>query len=101
VSTNSDGGAAAAINFNPSNPYTWTFATSTNPIGGFMPSQFNLVTSGFLNSTAGGTFSFSEVGNNLDLNFTPVPEPSTWALMGAGVLALATFGVRRRRQARA
>jgi hypothetical protein len=34
------------------------------------------------------------------LNFTPVPEPSTWALMiaGGGMLAIAAF---RRRRGRA
>jgi autotransporter-associated beta strand protein len=98
---NSSGGPASAVNFNPAIPYSWTFASSTNAISGFLPSQFNLNMSGFMNGIAGGGFSFSEVGNNLELNFTPVPEPSTWALMGAGVLALSTLEVRRRRRATA
>ncbi|HEY5080076.1 MAG TPA: PEP-CTERM sorting domain-containing protein [Opitutaceae bacterium] len=31
------------------------------------------------------------------MNFTPVPEPSTWALLGSGLAAVALFGLRRRR----
>jgi fibronectin-binding autotransporter adhesin len=100
VSTNSTGGAAAAINFNAGVPYSWTFASSSSAITGFNPNQFNLV-SNFINSTGGGTFSFTESGNNLDLNFTPVPEPSTWAMIGLGVLGMAAVGLRKRRSARA
>jgi len=101
VSTNSTGGAANAINFNPATMYSWMFATSPTTITGFNPLQFNLITGGFTNSTGGGTFGISEIGDNLYLNFTPVPEPSTWALMGAGVMALIPFGLRRRRLAKA
>jgi autotransporter-associated beta strand protein len=101
VSTDASGNATSAINFNPMNAYSWTFATSPSAIGGFTAGQFHLVTGGFLNGTAGGTFSVSEVGDNLDLNFTPVPEPSTWALIGSGVLAMGLFGIRRRLSARA
>lgn len=101
VSINASGGAAPAINFNSGLSYSWTFATSPSAITGFNASQFNLVTSGFANSTGGGIFSFSEVGDNLDLNFTPVPEPSTWALIGAGIFAVVPFALRRRRMARA
>jgi autotransporter-associated beta strand protein len=99
ISTNSTGGNAAAINFNPAVPYSWTFASSSTPITGFNPNQFNLVSS-FLNGTNGGTFSFAESGNNLELNFTPVPEPSTWALLAAGVFTVLPLAVRRRRLAR-
>jgi fibronectin-binding autotransporter adhesin len=96
-SVNAGGSAAAALNFNSGTPYSWTFATTPTIIIGFAANQFVLNATGFANGTGGGTFSFSQVGNNLDLNFTPVPEPSTWALMGTGVLAAAAFAVRRRR----
>jgi len=100
VSANSTGGSAPTLNFNPASSYSWTFANASS-ITGFNAADFNIITSGFTNSTGGGSFSVSEVGNNLDLNFTPVPEPSTWVLMGAGTLALGFAALRRRCVARA
>jgi autotransporter-associated beta strand protein len=100
-SVTSSGSPANAINFNSSSSYSWMFATSSSTITGFNAGDFNIVTSGFLNSAGGGTFGLSEAGDNLYLNFTPVPEPSTWTLMGAGLVALLVpFAVRRRRLVR-
>jgi autotransporter-associated beta strand protein len=96
LSVNSSGNPAAAINFNPANAYAWKFAASGSAIAGFSASQFNLVTMGFSNSTAGGTFSFTEIGNNLFLDFTPVPEPATWALLLAGAALVGLVAWRQR-----
>jgi fibronectin-binding autotransporter adhesin len=95
-----NGNAANALNFSAGNSYSWTFATTPTAIASFSTNQFVINRSGFLNSV-GGMFSISQVGNNLDLNFSPVPEPSTWALIGSGVIALGLFGVRRRIAAKA
>lgn len=104
VSVNSSGGGAAAINFNAAQSYAWTFATmassaNSGTITGFNSNLFNLVPSEFTNSLAGGTFSFSLSNDqrSLLLNFTPVPEPSTYVLMGTGLSLLAGAAWRRRR----
>jgi len=91
VSIGASGNASPAINFNPANSYSWMFATSSSAIVGFAPNQFNLVATGFGNLTNGGVFSFSESGDSLFLNFTPVPEPSTWSMLAMGLFAVVPF----------
>jgi hypothetical protein len=51
----------------------------------------------FTNGTDSGGFFVPQSVNDLMPNFTPVPEPSTWALMAGGLSALAGATVRRRR----
>jgi|GEM_PF-1172767 len=98
---NAGGLPAMAVNFNSANSYSWMFGSSSSAISGFLPggAQFNILTAGFMNPTNAGTFSISENGmNQLFLNFTPVPEPSTWALLGSGVISLFFFALYRRRR---
>jgi autotransporter-associated beta strand protein len=84
--------------FNPTLSYSWMIL-SANSITGFATDKFTINTSGFQNSTMGGTFTLLEEGSTtLALDFTPAPEPSTWALLGGGVL-LVGLVVRRRRAA--
>ena len=85
-----------ALNFNASNTYAWTFANATT-ITGFDASEFSLDRSAFSNTSA-GQFFVSQSGNSLVLNFTPVPEPSTYVLMGTGLSLLAASALRRRRR---
>jgi hypothetical protein len=100
-SINSMGNLAPAQNFSSSTPYSWTFASSTSAISGFNANQFQIFDGSFQNSIGVGYFTVSESGNNLLLNFSPVPEPSTWCLIGAGALVIVPLALRRRRSARA
>ncbi len=94
------GNPAPALNFNASTSYSWMFATAANTIAGFNSADFNINTSGFTNATSGGIFSITDTGNNLFLNFTPVPEPTTWAMLGLGIAAIAPYAISRRRRRR-
>ena len=94
-------GSNTANSFNFGAAHTWTLLSAgsiTDPSGGFNPADFT-VDLGDLNGVGPGTWAVSQVGENLDLNFSPVPEPSTWALMGYGLGASALIALRRRRAA--
>jgi hypothetical protein len=86
-----------ANTFSASQAYSWTLL-SAGSITNFNASAFTFDTSTyFSNTTSPGSFFVTQSGNDLMLNFTPVPEPSTWALMVSGVFALGAAMRRRRR----
>jgi T5SS/PEP-CTERM-associated repeat protein/autotransporter-associated beta strand protein len=76
-------------------PTSWIIATAGGGISGFEATDFAIDISQFV---GGGNFTLSQAANDLVLSFTPVPEPSTYALMISG-LALAGLQWRRRRAA--
>jgi autotransporter-associated beta strand protein len=86
------------VNFNNTLPYSWVVASATGGITGFDARAFSIDPSSFDASLGSGTFFLSQSGNDLLLNFTPVPEPSTWALMLVGLGILFVSGWRRARR---
>lgn len=87
--------AGPLLNFSSLQPYSWQFVTTTG-ITGFSAGVFQFDASQFQNSLGTGHFYVSQDGNNLLLNFTPVPEPSTYVLLVAG---LGVIGIVARRRA--
>lgn len=104
VGVASDGQTLGTANtFNTTTMQSWTLvsAGTLNITGGFNASDFAIDTSNFSNSTF-SNFSVSQGGTGNDsliLNFTPVPEPSTWILMACGLFVIVGATVRRHRRA--
>ncbi len=101
VSLLPDNSAGQVINFNAAQNSTYTLATTTGGILGFDTFGYQIETSAFANSLAGGTWSLALANGNRDLalHFTAasaIPEPSTYAAL-AGLAALALAAWRRRR----
>ena len=94
-SINPGTGLPGLATFNMAQSYQWTLASATS-ITGFNASDFTISNGSFANSLGGGYFSISANANDIFLNFTPVPEPSTWALIAAGVALVGFAGWRRR-----
>jgi hypothetical protein len=94
---NAGGEAGHASNFDPSSPMSWTLLTATS-ITGFDAAKFAIDAGLFSNAPDPSLFSIAQSGNSLVLNFTPVPEPSTWVLMLTGLSVVALRAFRRRRQ---
>ena len=98
ISLNAGGSPGTATGF-LMQTYTWTlFDASSSSITGFsVPAQFSIDSTAFTTDVGPGNFFVSQNGNLLQLTFTPVPEPSTWALILGGVGAMFAYSHRRRR----
>ena len=95
--------AGALTGFNPTATYTNWLIASAPTISGFVATEFNLDSSGFVGAT--GTFGIEQRsidgGEGLFITYTgggsePIPEPGTWA--AAILLAGAAAYVRLRRR---
>jgi hypothetical protein len=76
-------------NFNPSENLILPFLTAGGGINNFDPVNFSVDLTGFRNDLLGGTFSIiQQDANTLALQFTAVPEPSTYALFGIGAIGM-------------
>lgn len=97
LSTLSGDAPGALAGFDSEQDYHWKILTVTGDIVDFDPTAFEFETTDFLN-LFGGEFSLSLDEHDLILNYA-VPEPSTYALFGAGVVAFALLRRRRRKAA--
>ena len=88
LSLDPSGNPGFVSDFSSGTSYSWTIASASGGINGFDPVDFTIDASGFENSLGTGSFFLSADSSNLMLNFTPVPEPSTYALMAAGLVVL-------------
>ncbi|MFC2149321.1 PEP-CTERM sorting domain-containing protein [Candidatus Auribacterota bacterium] len=84
--------------FDNSQNYTWKIATASGGVSGYSADKFSLESSGFTNDTGVGFFSVSQTGNDVNLVFTAVPEPSTYFLFGLGLFGMVVGGLRRFRK---
>lgn len=81
-------------------PYSLPILIVSGTITGFDPSAFTInAGASFQNGTLNPTvFSLSNIGNTIYLDFTPIPEPSTYALFSVGLVSVLLPVLRRRRR---
>ena len=81
----------------PNTSQVWTIASATGGISGFSQSVFTLNTAGFTSPVV-GSFAILLNGNNLNLQFNTVPEPSSLMILGPGMAGLFVRTRKRRLQ---
>jgi len=82
--------------FGPNQSYSWLFA-SGNVTGFSSSNQFAFSTANFANNLGSGNFFVSQGNAGLSIQFTPVPEPSTYVLFAIGLAVVAILEFRRRK----
>lgn len=92
--------AGATPGFNHGQSYQWILASASGGITNFSADKFAINTSDF--QAPFGTlnpFAISQIGNDLILSYTAVPEPSIWGA-GLGFALLGLILLRRQRPSR-
>ena len=100
LSYDATGSQNNAANFNIFAPYSWVIAKTGGTILNFNATDFTINTAGFesgLIPTTNFNLTVNGADNQLILNFTPVPEPSTYLLVALGAAIVGLAAHRRRR----
>lgn len=92
-----DAGNAAGLlpNFDEFTTYSWEIASFGSIVGTFTSDLIDVDTTAFQDPFT-GTFAVNQSGNSLFLDYTPVPEPSTYALLFASAIGALVMYRRRR-----
>lgn len=101
ASLDGSGAGAPLAGFDPHRAWQWRIADTTAGVTGFDLARLSLDTRSFTSATAGGSFSVSLNGGDVYLNFAPVPEPASWALLLGGLAGLGAWARRQRSRAEA
>ena len=79
--------------------YHYIIASATSGIADFSSDRFLVDTSAFFNNTGNtGSFTVSQIGNDLILNYTAVPEPGAWSALLGVVCGMAILSRKRRKE---